>query len=69
MYPSLVSCPFYAIPIYPFKFMTFFLLVSCHFFYCHLRGMANTVIISDQEELDAEQKVLYFVVTFSMFIM
>ena len=25
MYPGLVSCPFYAIPIYPFKFMKFFI--------------------------------------------
>ena len=24
MYPGLVSCPFYAIPIYPLKFMKFF---------------------------------------------
>ena len=27
MYPGLVSCPFYAIPIYPFKFMKF--LFTC----------------------------------------
>ena len=25
MYPGLVSCPFYAISIYPFKFMKFFI--------------------------------------------
>ena len=25
MYPGLVSCPFYAIPIYPFKFIKFFI--------------------------------------------
>ena len=25
VYPGLVSCPFYAIPIYPFKFMKFFI--------------------------------------------
>ena len=30
MYPGLVSCPFYAIPIYPFKFLKFFLyLLYC----------------------------------------
>ena len=28
MYPGLVSCPFYAIPIYPFKFMKF--LFTCN---------------------------------------
>ena len=28
MYPGLVSCPFYAIPIYPFKFMKFFIYLS-----------------------------------------
>ena len=27
MYPGLVSCPFYAIPIYPFKFMKFFIYI------------------------------------------
>ena len=28
VYPGLVSCPFYAIPIYPFKFMKFFIYLS-----------------------------------------
>ena len=38
MYPGLVSCPFYAIPIYPFKFMNFFIYLSHFIFLLPLRG-------------------------------
>ena len=36
VYPGLVSCPFYAIPIYPFKFMKFFIYLSPFIFLLHL---------------------------------
>ena len=32
MYPGLVSCPFYAIPIYPFKFMKFFIYLYIYIY-------------------------------------
>ena len=32
MYPGLVSCPFYAIPIYPFKFMKFFIYLYNNYY-------------------------------------
>ena len=37
MYPGLVSCPFYAIPIYPFKFMKFFIYLL-YYYYSMLIG-------------------------------
>ena len=42
MYPGLVSCPFYAIPIYPFKFMKFFI----YLYYKYYIGFTDIFSIS-----------------------
>ena len=42
MYPGLVSCPFYAIPIYPFKFMKFFI-------YLYIYSLINAEDAIDEE--------------------
>ena len=50
MYPGLVSCPFYAIPIYPFKFMKFFIYLcrqgSCSAVQCHAIQCAGVGVSS-----------------------
>ena len=49
MYPGLVSCPFYAIPIYPFKFMKFFIyllyigIATDRYIYTIVGGMHNEI--------------------------
>ena len=45
MYPGLVSCPFYAIPIYPFKFIKFVIyLLYITFTYVQCTAITHQII-------------------------
>ena len=48
IFPCIVFCPFYTIPIYPLKFMIFFIYIS-HFIFLLL--LAVTVIECDNNSL------------------